>query len=514
MPERSHDLTGRSWVGFAPCPAEPTARRFTALDPRSGRDLEPEFEAATLDQVRRATHLAAQAARPMAAHAGPKRAAFLRTVAEELEADEDAIAARGSQETGLPDGRLRSELQRTTHQIRMFADLVEREDWRDPRIDLADPARSPTPKPDVRSFRRAIGPVVVFGASNFPLAFSVAGGDTVSALAAGCPVIVKAHPGHPGTSELVGAAIARAASAHELPVGAFALLFDDGHEVGKHLVTAPEVRAVAFTGSRAGGDALVRLANARSVPIPVYAEMGSVNPVFVLPGAARARGPEIASGLHASFTLGVGQFCTNPGVVLVPSGTDGNALVAHLANKTAATEAGTMLNPIVCSRYGQGLNVLESLRAERLSEGAPSDSPNAGTATLWQVDIGDVRSNPELLQEVFGPSTLVIRYERVDDLRDLAAALEGQLTATLHLESDEIAGCSVLVDILAERAGRVIVNQFPTGVEVGPAMVHGGPYPATSDGRSTSVGTRAIERFTRLVAYQNVPEELLPSTLR
>ncbi|MFO7545658.1 MAG: aldehyde dehydrogenase family protein, partial [Trueperaceae bacterium] len=254
MPERSHNLTGRSWFGLAPCPAEPTARRFMALDPRSGHDLGPEFEAATPKQVRRATHLAANAARPMAALAGPKRAAFLRSVAEELEADENAIAARGSQETGLPDGRLRSELQRTTLQIRMFADLVEREDWRDPRIDPGDPARSPTPKRDVRSFRRALGPVVVFGASNFPLAFSVAGGDTVSALAAGCPVIVKAHPGHPGTSELAGAAIARAAGAHELPVGAFALLFDDGHEVGQLLVTAPEARAVAFTGSRAGGD--------------------------------------------------------------------------------------------------------------------------------------------------------------------------------------------------------------------------------------------------------------------
>ncbi|MDR9392627.1 MAG: aldehyde dehydrogenase (NADP(+)), partial [Trueperaceae bacterium] len=382
------------------------------------------------------------------------------------------------------------------------------------RIDPADPDRTPAPKPDLRSMRRAIGPVAVFGASNFPFAFSVAGGDTASALAAGCPVVVKAHPGHPGTSELVGAAIADAAHRTGLPDGVFSLLFDDGHDAGAQLVRAPEIRAVGFTGSRGGGEALMRIATERPVPIPVYAEMGSVNPVFVLPGAAHARGEAIAEGLHVSFTLGVGQFCTNPGVVLVPRGADGDAIATELARRTEATPGGTMLNARVCEMYGRGIDALREAGGTPLAQGYAADGPTAASAAAWEVDLAAVRADPTLLHEVFGPSTVLVWYRDVVDLVAFARAMEGQLTATVHAEDDELDVVRPLFAVLADRAGRVLFGGFPTGVEVSPAMVHGGPFPATSDGRGTSVGTYAIERFTRFVAYQNAPQALLPEALR
>ena len=489
------------------------ARTFKAFDPAAGREIEPPFAIASAGEVDRAVAAAAAAFPTFVALPAGRRAEFLSAIAAELEKAKDALVARAQLETALPAARLGGEVARTANQLRMFAELLGSPTWRDARIDRGDAERQP-PKPDVRSLRRGIGPVVVFGASNFPLAFSVAGGDTASALAAGCPVVCKAHPGHPGTSQLAADAVLAAANATGMPDGVFALLSDDGHEVGQTLVQDPRIKAVGFTGSRTGGEALMRLAAARAEPIPVYAEMGSVNPVFVLPEAAASRSEAIASGLHASFTLGVGQFCTNPGVALVPTGAPGDALRDEVVRLTKESEGGSMLNERVCRAYGEGIDKLLAAGATRLASGRPGDRPTEGVAAVWEVEAAAVAARPELLTEVFGPSTLLVRYDDATELLDFAAAMEGQLTATLQGEPAELAGHQRLVEVLADRAGRLIVNQYPTGVEVTPAMVHGGPFPATSDGRSTSVGTHAIDRFTRLVAYQNFPQELLPSELR
>ncbi|MBX3142165.1 MAG: aldehyde dehydrogenase (NADP(+)) [Trueperaceae bacterium] len=515
---------------------------FVALDPRTYQALPGEFETTTAAELERLATAARAAFGPYSRLPGAERARFLRAVADGLEAAAAPIAARAVAESGLPEGRIGGEVARTSNQLRMFARLIETDDWLDPRIDAGDPERAPAPKPDVRSFKRPLGPVAVFGASNFPLAFSVAGGDTASALAAGCPVIAKAHPSHPGTSRLVADVVLAAARATGMPAGVFGLVQEPGHELGQALVLRPEIKAVGFTGSRAGGEALMRLAAARPTPIPVYAEMGSVNPVFVMPGALAARSEAVAQGLFASFTLGVGQFCTNPGVTLVPVGQDGDRFVARLAEATNAAGAGVMLNRTVCERYGQGLAELAAAGGRPVARGAEAqttapevgaqgaeaqaaaargsdlggaDAQGAyGTPTLWEADIRAATAEPGLLAEVFGPSTLVLRYRDFGELLAFAEGLEGQLTATVQAEADELEGLAPLIDVLAERAGRLILNQYPTGVEVGPAMVHGGPYPATSDGRSTSVGTHAIDRFTRLVAYQNFPPELLPAALR
>lgn len=516
MPIDEAQLSGRSKVGRPELQKKPSkgVRRFQAIDPNTSLPLDPVFHAATQAEIEEAGRLAARGFRSYAALPGPKRARFLRRIAKGLENRRDALVDRAGRETGLPAGRLQSELGRTAKQLVMFAELVEQNTWLDARIDQGDPSRMPVPKPDVRSLRRPLGPVAVFGASNFPLAFSVAGGDTASALAAGCPVIAKAHPSHPGTSELAGLAIIEAADELDLPPGVFSLLFDDGHEVGQKLVQLPEVKAVGFTGSRSGGEALMRLASERPEPIPVYAEMGSINPVFVLPSAARERSREIADELHESFTLGVGQFCTKPGVALVPSRAEGNALVNHLAERTRRTPQGVMLNEHICKNYNRSLDALKSAGAQPLAHGQNGDGKTPGVAALWEVEVADVLREPKLLAEVFGPSTLIVRYHTDDELLTFTQEMEGQLTATLIAQPQELQRYQDLIEVLADRAGRVIVNQFPTGVEVGPAMIHGGPFPATSDGRGTSVGTRAIERFTRYVAYQNFPQALLPEVLR
>lgn len=486
------------------------SRAFRAINPATGAELEGDFLVATATDVERAASDADAAFRSYGRLAASARAAFLRGIAAELEVRRDELVARADAETALGTARLSGELGRTTGQLAMFAAMLEGGSWLDARIDRADPERQPAPKPDLRSMRRPLGPVVVFGASNFPLAFSVAGGDTASALAAGCPVICKAHPSHPGTSRLAGEAILAAAAAHGVPSGVFALLFDDGHEVGQALVSHPLVKAVGFTGSRRGGDALMRLAAARSEPIPVYAEMGSINPQFILPATAATRGDAVADGLFASFTLGVGQFCTNPGVVLLPAGAAGDALRDRLAAATSAASPGVMLNEGICRNYGAGLTRLQEHGARLVARGGEGDGPAQAGVSLWEADLG---AAPELLEEVFGPATLLLRYRDVTELESFARNMEGQLTVSLHGEQEELVASRALVEELEWRAGRLIVNQFPTGVEVSPAMVHGGPYPASSDG-STSVGTRAVERFTRFVAWQNFPQALLPEELR
>lgn len=493
-----------------------TGVRFRAIDPSTGRALEPEFVSAGPKEVERAAELAAAAAARLASISPRERANFLRTIADELTADGAAIIERAQLETGLPRPRLEGELARTAGQLRLFAEVVEEGSWVDARIDEALPDRKPLPRSDVRSMLRPLGPVVVFGASNFPLAFSVAGGDTASALAAGNPVIVKAHPAHPGTSELAGGAIVRAAAKCNLPSGVFALLFDHNIEVGTALVQHPAIQAVAFTGSPGGGQALMRLAAARPQPIPCYAEMGSTNPMFILRRALRERGADLAKGLQTSFTLGSGQFCTKPGLVFVPQQEAGEFLDALRSGVSALGTHG-MLTQSIAERYNAAVTERRGRgKAEWLAgfEGATAGDAATGGSAVFSVPLADFAANHELEEEIFGPTTLLIHYGEPRELIDAAKRLHGHLTATIHGTEDDLREASELVSVLETKVGRLLFNGYPTGVEVCHAMVHGGPFPATSDSRTTSVGTRAIVRFGRPVCYQDFPDASLPMELR
>lgn len=484
-----------------------------AIDPVTGEPMPPEFYTAPYIMVEMAARQSEAAAEIYGRTSGRERGAFLRRIADRLEALKEKLVARAHRETALPEARLQSEVGRTCGQLRMFAELIEEGSWVDARIDRPDPGRQPVPKPDVRSLLRPLGPVAVFSAANFPLAFSVAGGDTASALAAGCPVIAVAHPSHPGTAELAGLAIKQALLDSGLPTETFILLFSADHEVGKELVRQSPVRAVGFTGSRQGGLALSRIAAERKVPIPVFAEMSSVNPVFVLPGALRERGEAIAAGLQASVTLGVGQFCTKPGLVFLEAGEAAEAWIARLAELLAAAPAGTMLNPGIHAAYQEQLAARTARRkAERLVQ--RESTGFQGAPALFRTDAPGFLGDGKLRTEIFGPATVVVTHEQRLELELLARRLEGQLTATLHGTPEDLVEYRDLVEILEQKAGRLVLNAFPTGVEVGPAMVHGGPFPATSDGRSTSVGTRAILRFVRPVCYQSFPDAALPEELR
>jgi NADP-dependent aldehyde dehydrogenase len=486
---------------------------FHAVDAATGKDLSPAYPSAGADLVNRAVAAAAAAFETYRDVDGPARARFLRRIAERFEARIEDLVERMPRESGLPEPRVRGEAARTAGQFRMFADLVESDAWRDPRHDAGDPDRSPLPKPDVRSLEVPLGPVAVFGPSNFPLAYSVGGGDTASALAAGCPVIVKAHPAHPGVSEIVGDEIGGAVADEGLPGGVFSLLFDAGLEAGERLVTHPGVKAVGFTGSRRGGRAIMDLAAGRPEPIPVYAEMSSVNPVFVLPGALAARGAVIAEALHASVTTGLGQFCTCPGLVFLVEGEGYEPFRNRLAELMDGTSPGDMLTPGIHDAFQKGTSFLGK-HAERFAGSDAGSGPASTGAAAFATTAGAVLGNPGLADEVFGPCTLVIRCGSVDEMVDTARTLEGQLTGTLHAEESDSPAARRVLGVLETKVGRIVWNGVPTGVEVGPAMVHGGPYPATSDGRATAVGTRAIHRFTRLVAYQDLPEDLLPAALR
>ncbi|MEX2502448.1 MAG: aldehyde dehydrogenase (NADP(+)), partial [Trueperaceae bacterium] len=443
--------------------------------------------------------------------------AFLEAIAEQIEALGPALIERASAESGLPTGRIEGERGRTTGQLRMFAALIREGSWVDARIERADPDRSPVPKPDVHRMQIALGPVVVFAASNFPLAFSVAGGDTASALAAGCPVVVKAHPAHPGTSDLVAQAILKAAEASGMPDGVFSLLHGAGHEVGLGLVRHPLTRAVGFTGSHRAGRALFDAAVAREEPIPVYAEMGSVNPVFVLPGAAAERGDAIASGLVGSVTLGVGQFCTKPGLIFGLDDAATDALFDRLGAAMREAEPGSMLYEGICDAFASGVRRVRDTPGVSVSGEAARDADAARTEarpTAFRTDAATLREQPHLSEELFGPATLSVTAASHDDLLASARALEGHLTATIHATESELEEHQELVRVLERKVGRLIVDGYPTGVDVSSAMQHGGPYPATTDVRTTSVGTAAIHRFARPVAYQAFPQALLPPELR
>lgn len=506
-------LHGLSFIGFSR--GRPTGGGYRAANPATGADLEPVFHAAADEEVDRACALAAAAAPRWAELSNAERAAFLEAVAARIEAIAPDLVARAGEETGLPAARLQGEIGRTTGQLRLFAAVAGRGDWVDPRIERADPDRKPVPKPDHRSLLRPLGPVAVFCASNFPFAFSVAGGDTAAAFAAGCPVVVMAHHAHAGTAELVGGAVDEAVRACGLPEGSFSLVFGAGRVAGQRIARHPAIRAIGFTGSRTGGRALMDIAAARPAPIPVYAEMSSVNPVVLLEGALASRGDAIAAGLFGSCTLGVGQFCTQPGVVILVKSVAAHTFVAALAALFAEAPAGVMLTAGIHRAYEQGLAARKARPGVKvLAVGKPAEGPNRGVAALVAADAATFLADHSLHEEVFGPTSLVVWCDDDAAVEQVVRSLPGNLTATVHGTDAELAWHAGLLAALAARAGRVVANGYPTGVEVSHAIVHGGPWPALSDGRSTSVGSAAILRFARPVCYQNFPDAALPAALQ
>ncbi len=508
-------LTGANFIGARE--SREGEVTFRAQDPRTGTALDPEFAEATPTEIGAAAGAADEASETCAAVPAARRAAFLRAVADQLEALGDALLERAEAETALPRPRLTGERARTANQARLFADLVEDGSWVDARIDRALPDRQPLPRPDLRRMLVPLGPVAVFGASNFPLAFSVAGGDTVSALAAGCPVVVKAHPAHPGTSELAARAVLAAAAKTGMPDGVFSLLQGPSPAVGQALVTRGPIQAVGFTGSLGGGKALFDAAARRLQPIPVFAEMGSANPVFVLPDALATRGEDIAKALAASVTLGCGQFCTSPGLTFVLGSAESEAFVESLGRLLAEAPAGTMVHAGIKASYDADLAAVAALPGVSLTARSAGRGPHEATEAqpaLFTVDRAAWAAQSRLGEEIYGPVSVAVRCASKEGLLEAARALHGHLTATVHGTERDLAEHGELLSVLARKAGRLIVGGVPTGVEVAPAMHHGGPWPATTDPRSTSVGTAAIYRFARPVCFQDMPDPALPEELR
>lgn len=490
-------------------------RAFRSVTAETGQPEGEAFAANTPDDVRAACLAADAAFDAYRATDRETRAAFLERIAEEILAVGDALIVAAMRESGLPRARLEGERGRTVGQLRLFASVVRRGEWLGLRIDPALPDRQPLPRPDLRLRKVPLGPVAVFGASNFPLAFSTAGGDTASALAAGCPVIVKAHSAHLETGSLVAAAIHRAVAACGLPSGVFAHLIGAGNDIGAALVQDPHIAAVGFTGSRSGGLALLQLAQARPVPIPVYAEMSSINPVLLMPAALDARGAALGTAFAASLTMGAGQFCTNPGLVLAVAGEGLDSFAAAAATAIGAAPAQTMLTTGICAAYGKGVAALAGHEAvTTLALGQDGNGHTSGRAALFAVEAAAFLGDEALGAEVFGAASVIVRCRDEAERHAVLAGLEGQLTATVHMDEADTPAVQRVLPLLERRAGRILVNGWPTGVEVCHAMVHGGPFPATSDSRSTSVGSLAIERFLRPISYQNMAEALLPPELR
>jgi NADP-dependent aldehyde dehydrogenase len=485
---------------------------FSGRNAATSSELEPQFHSASLEDLNAAATAAAEAFPVYSKTSSADRAAFLRAIATGLEAALPELVARAMLETALPEPRLQGEVGRTCGQLRLFASVIEEGSWQNARIDTPLPERKPLPRPDLRSMLFPVGPVAVFGASNFPLAFSVAGGDTASALAVGNPVIVKAHSAHPGTSELAGTVITAAIAQCGLPPGTFSLLFDSGFSIGEALVQHPALCSVAFTGSKRGGRALMDLAAARENPIPCFTEMSSANPVFILPGVLAAESEARARGLHGSFTLGAGQFCTKPGLIFLPETEGAATFRAELETLTGSSASFTMLTAGIANAYHHGLAEREAL-ASRTTAATPATSPQTH-AVLFQADLKSFTQNPLLQEELFGPTTLLVSWNDPSELLAAAEALEGHLTATILGTEADLAANPELIAILERKVGRLLFNGFPTGVEVSQAMVHGGPYPATSDSRFTSVGAQAILRFVRPRCYQSFPQAALPEALR
>jgi len=505
-------LSGELFVGAQ---RVATAEKFNAKNPATGETLQPAFSAAGVTEVERACALAKDAFDKCRNIDSDTRAKFLESIADHIMGLGDELLERANAETGLPLARLTGERGRTCNQLRLFADELRKQGWQGIRIDPALPERKPLPRVDLRMRKIPVGPVVVFGASNFPLAFSVAGGDTASALAAGCPVIVKGHSAHLGTSELVAQAIAAAAKACGMPEGVFSLLNGNSRNLGTSLVAHPVVKAVGFTGSRTGGMALFNVANSRPDPIPVYAEMSSINPVVLLPNALAHRAEKIAADFVASLTMGVGQFCTNPGFLVAIESPALEQFIAAASKAVAGTTPAVMLTAGIHQAYEQGVTQLQSQSGVTVvARGAETSAINCGRAAFFSVPATEVLKNEALTHEVFGSSSILVKCKNEAELLSVLEKLEGQLTATLHLDTEDHAMAARLLPTLERKAGRILANGWPTGVEVSHAIVHGGPFPSTSDGRSTSVGTLAIERFLRPVCYQDMPDALLPSLLK
>src|SRR6266498_2228461 len=507
-------IHGRSIVEGKP--ASGGSERFQALNPATGEPLEPVFFAATASDVDQALSLAENAFDVFRQQAADTTASFLENIAAQILTVGDQLIARASAETGLPVPRLIGERTRTLDQLRMFAGMVREGSWVEAIIDLPQPERKPLPKPDLRRMLIGIGPVVVFGASNFPLAFSVAGGDTASAFAAGNPVIVKAHPAHPATSEMVARTIVSAAQETGMPDGIFSLLQGASHQLSIKVVQHPAAAAVGFTGSLNAGRAIFDAAMQRPTPIPVYAEMGSINPVFMLPGALREKADALAAGLQQSVTLGAGQFCTCPGLVVGLK----DAAMDHFAEMVGAliekSPPATMLHQGILRTYResvQRLKQMNGLWARQALKTADEDKTE-GEATLFATDAETFLKNEELSEEVFGPTTVIVSCASRDEIMKVARNLRGHLTATIHGTAEDLEEFRDLVNLLQKKVGRLVYNGFPTGVEVCAAMHHGGPYPATTDARATSVGAYAIKRFVRPVCFQNFPQDVLPAELQ
>jgi 2,5-dioxopentanoate dehydrogenase len=486
-----------------------------AIDAVTGERFEPAFGGATMENLDAACALAWAAFDAYRETSLDSRAQFLEAIASNILELGDKLIDRCVQESGLPRARIEGERGRTVNQLRMFAGVVRDGDFMGARIDPAQPERKPLPRVDLRLRHIGLGPVAVFGASNFPLAFSVAGGDTASALAAGCPVIVKAHSAHPGTSELVGMAVQKAVKDSGMPEGTFSLLFGSGREIGQGLVRDPRIKAVGFTGSRHAGSELISIAAGRPEPIPVYAEMSSINPVLLFPRALEKRGEAIARAFVQSLTLGAGQFCTNPGLIIAVDGPALDKFVFSASAALAEIPAATMLTPNIRETFERSVsNMSDHPRVKTEARGAAKRSTNEGRSALFSTKADAFRTFSELQEEIFGASSLVVRCLDMRTMLEVVESLEGQLTAALHIDEEDHEDARHFIPALERRSGRILVNGFGTGVEVGHAMVHGGPYPSTADGRSTSVGSLAIHRFLRPVSYQDMPEFLLPPALK
>lgn len=510
MPLTGKQIIGNNYV-------DGLKESFMAVNPTNGQAIEPSWKGADDSQINQAIELASKAFNAYRLTDLETRAKFLDTIALKINELGDELIDRAMLETGLPKARLEGERARTTNQLKIFANLVRKGNWLDARIDPAIPDRKPMPRSDIRLNQIPVGPVAVFGASNFPLAFSVAGGDTASALAAGAPVVVKAHPAHPGTSELVGSAIQKAAQECRMPEGVFSLLLGSDIDLGIKIVTHKDIQAVGFTGSRQAGIALMKAAFNRPVPIPVFAEMSSTNPVFLLPEALSQNNQQIADGFITSLTGSAGQLCTNPGLIIALEGPDLDKFVETAISKLKQTPATTMLSTGIAKNYQQGVEKLIKLpTVKQLAQGESSEVTASCQANLAITKAADFLNDIETLgAEIFGASSLIVSCKSFDEFKQIAQALEGQLTATIHMVSGkDDKYCQELIPILEVKSGRILFNGFPTGVEVCDAMVHGGPFPATSNSQTTSVGTLAIRRFLRPVCYQDIPDNLLPEPLK
>lgn len=470
------------------------------------------FSVGTVDHVDAAVRGAEAAFPSYSALSRAQRAAFLRTIAQEIDARGEDITSVGMRETGLPEMRLNGERGRTVGQFELFASYVEAGDYLDRRHDEALPDREPLPRPDLRLMQRPIGPVAVFGASNFPLAFSAAGGDTAAALAAGCPVVVRGHIAHPGISDIVAQAIDSAIQKSGVHPGVFSQIQGGGHDVGHALVSHPLIRAVGFTGSLAGGRALYDACAARPEPIPFFGELGSVNPMFLLPAAVAARGDSIASAWAGSLTMGAGQFCTNPGIAVIVGGSDADAFADTAKDALSEISPQTMLSDGIASAFQSGASRLQSTGGVREILTTSCDNRNAAPY-LYSTTGKEWLANEDLGEEVFGPLGMIVFAEDLEEMTRIASSLKGQLTCTIHMDDDDTDTAKALLPVLERKAGRILANGFPTGVEVCDSMVHGGPYPASTNFGATSVGTMSIRRFLRPVSYQNIPPAILPDDL-